>query len=133
VTASDTAQRPRKALNDWLTARASAWAALDQRVRQLQRGGNVDVEEALQAASDYRRIGRDLSLAQQLGAPPSTTSFLARQYAGLHQVLTRPAEIYGLLALTYFILCFGLSRWAFWLERRLARRDPTVPAVVTPP
>jgi len=60
----------------------------------------------------------------------SEVSFIASQISA--QVLTRPAEIYGLLALTYFILCFGLSRWAFWLERRLARRDPTVPAV-TPP
>jgi polar amino acid transport system permease protein len=60
----------------------------------------------------------------------SEVSFIASQISA--QVLTRPAEIYGLLALTYFILCFGLSRWAFWLERRLARREPTVPAV-TPP
>lgn len=52
----------------------------------------------------------------------SEVSFIASQISA--QVLTRPAEIYGLLALTYFILCFGLSRWAFWLERRLARRNP---------
>jgi polar amino acid transport system permease protein len=57
----------------------------------------------------------------------SEVSFIASQISA--QVLTRPAEIYGLLALTYFILCFGLSRWAFWLERRLARRDsPARPA-----
>ena len=92
MTASDTTQGPRRALNDWLGSRVSAWAALDRRVQQLQRGGTVNVDEALQAASDYRRIGRDLALAQQLSAPPSTTSFLARQYAGLHQVLTRPAS-----------------------------------------
>jgi hypothetical protein len=67
----------RKALNDWLTARASAWARSTGVSSKLQRGGNVAVEEALEAASDYRRIGRDLSLAQQLGAPPSTTSFRA--------------------------------------------------------
>ena len=92
MTAGDTTQGPRRALNDWLGSRVSAWAALDRRVQQLQRGGNVNVDEALQAASDYRRIGRDLALAQQLRAPPSTTNFLARQYAGLHQVLTRPAS-----------------------------------------
>jgi polar amino acid transport system permease protein len=57
----------------------------------------------------------------------SEVSFITSQISA--QVLTRPAEIYGLLALTYFILCFGLSRWAFWLERRLARRDsPARPA-----
>ncbi len=38
------------------------------------------------------------------------------------QVMTRPAEIYAILGLTYFVLCFGLSRFAYWLERRLARR-----------
>lgn len=37
------------------------------------------------------------------------------------QVFTRPAELYAILGLTYFILCFGLSRLAYWLERRLAR------------
>ncbi len=38
------------------------------------------------------------------------------------QVFTRPAELYAILGLTYFILCFGLSRLAYWLERRLAVR-----------
>lgn len=37
------------------------------------------------------------------------------------QVFTRPAELYAILGLTYFLLCFGLSRLAYWLERRLAR------------
>ena len=58
-------------------------------------------------------------------------SFIASQISA--QVLTRPAEIYGVLALTYFILCFGLSRWAFWLERRRARRRTTVPVAEQPP
>lgn len=60
----------------------------------------------------------------------SEVSFIASQINA--QVLTRPAEVYGLLALTYFILCFGLSRWAFWLERRLARRGAR-PVAATPP
>lgn len=55
----------------------------------------------------------------------SEVSFIASQISA--QVLTRPAEIYGLLALTYFILCFGLTRWAYWLERRLARRETPAP------
>ncbi|HYO54556.1 amino acid ABC transporter permease [Archangium sp.] len=45
-------------------------------------------------------------------------SFVATQINT--QLLTRPAEVYLLLGLTYFVLCFGLSRVAFWLERRLA-------------
>ena len=38
------------------------------------------------------------------------------------QVFTRASEVYGTLALTYFTLCFGLSRAAVALERRLSRR-----------
>ncbi|MFT3906487.1 MAG: amino acid ABC transporter permease [Steroidobacteraceae bacterium] len=33
---------------------------------------------------------------------------------------TKPAQIYLICAATYFLLCFGLSRLAFWLERRLS-------------
>jgi len=41
------------------------------------------------------------------------------------QVMVMPAQVYGILALTYFILCFGLSRVAYALERRLnARKVP---------
>ncbi|KQP22064.1 amino acid ABC transporter permease [Pseudorhodoferax sp. Leaf267] len=43
------------------------------------------------------------------------------------QVFTRPAELYAILGLTYFILCFGLSRFAYWLERRLARSPQSGP------
>ncbi len=38
------------------------------------------------------------------------------------QVFIRPAEVFGILGLTYFVLCFGLSRLAYALERWLARR-----------
>lgn len=48
------------------------------------------------------------------------------------QVLTRGTEVYGLLALTYFVLCFGLGRFAYWLERRLARRESGLRPVVVP-
>ena len=33
---------------------------------------------------------------------------------------TKPAQIYLTCAAAYFLLCFGLSRLAFWLERRLS-------------
>ena len=63
----------------------------------------------------------------------SEVSFIASQISA--QVLTHPAEIYGILGLTYFVMCFGLSRWAFWLERRLSRRPSRrgSPAPVTTP
>jgi polar amino acid transport system permease protein len=38
-----------------------------------------------------------------------------------NQVITKPFEVYGLLALTYFTLCFSLTSVARWLERRVAR------------
>jgi len=36
------------------------------------------------------------------------------------QLVTQPFEVYGLLALTYFTLCFALTSLARWLERRIA-------------
>lgn len=48
------------------------------------------------------------------------------------QVFTRPAEMYLVLGLTYFVLCFGLSRLALRLERRLSQR-PRSPAPVPAP
>jgi len=36
-----------------------------------------------------------------------------------NQLMTQPFEVYGLLALTYFTLCFTLTSAARWLERRL--------------
>ena len=50
----------------------------------------------------------------------SEVSFIASQINTL--VFTQAVEVYLILALTYFILCFGLSRLAFLLERRLQRR-----------
>ena len=49
-------------------------------------------------------------------------SFIATQINT--QVFTRPAQVYLLLSLMYFILCFGLSRVAFALEKRANRRTP---------
>ena len=50
----------------------------------------------------------------------SEVSFIATQINTL--VFTQAVQVYLILALTYFILCFGLSRLAFLLERRLQRR-----------
>lgn len=51
----------------------------------------------------------------------SEVSFIATQINTI--VFTQPVQIYLILAVTYFILCFGLSRLAFLLERRLQRRQ----------
>jgi polar amino acid transport system permease protein len=47
----------------------------------------------------------------------SELSFVANQIN--IQVLVKPVQVYGSLAASYFVLCFGLSRLASLLERRL--------------
>ncbi len=49
-------------------------------------------------------------------------SFIAAQINT--QVFTHATQVYLLLGLTYFVLCFGLSRIAYVLEKRLGRRTP---------
>jgi polar amino acid transport system permease protein len=61
----------------------------------------------------------------------SEVSFIATQVNTL--VFTKAVEVYIILALTYFILCFGLSRLAFLLERRLNRRADAAHAPVSVP
>ena len=46
-------------------------------------------------------------------------SFIASQINT--QVVIHPLAVYGTLALTFFTLCFGLSRLAYALEKRFAR------------
>ena len=48
------------------------------------------------------------------------TSFIAAQINT--QVFTHATQVYFMLGLTYFVLCFGLSRIAWLLEKRLGRR-----------
>ena len=60
---------------------------------------------------------KETSLGYIIGL--SEVSFIASQINGL--VLTKPVQVYFLLGLTYFILCFSLSRAAFLIERRQAR------------
>jgi len=60
----------------------------------------------------------------------SEVSFIATQVNTL--VFTKAVEVYIILALTYFVLCFGLSRLAFMLEGRLGRRSSQQGAPVAP-
>ena len=57
---------------------------------------------------------KDTSLGYIIGL--TEVSFIASQINS--QVFTKPAEVYAILGATYFVLCFGLSRIAFRLERR---------------
>lgn len=44
------------------------------------------------------------------------------------QVMVYPAQIYLVLGLTYLLLCFGLSRFAYWLERRRGKQQAALVA-----
>ena len=61
---------------------------------------------------------KETSLGYIIGLAEVT--FIATQINSL--VFTKPAQVFGILGLTYFVLCFGLSRLAFWIERRLERK-----------
>lgn len=63
---------------------------------------------------------KETSLGYIIGL--TEVSFIASQINS--QVFTKPTEVYAILGLTYFVLCFGLSRVAYGLERRRARRAP---------
>jgi polar amino acid transport system permease protein len=75
---------------------------------------------------------KETSLGYIIGL--TEVSFIAAQINT--QVFTHAAQVYALLALTYFVLCFSLSRLAWLLERRLNRRPAAarrVPAPVNQP
>lgn len=61
---------------------------------------------------------KETSLGYIIGL--TEVSFIANQINTL--AFTKPVEVFGILGLTYFILCFGLSRFAQWVERRPARQ-----------
>jgi polar amino acid transport system permease protein len=67
---------------------------------------------------------KETSLGYIIGL--SEVSFIGSQINA--QVITRPAEVYSILALTYFGLCFGLSRAGRALEKRLSSRTSGVVA-----
>lgn len=59
---------------------------------------------------------KETSLGYIIGL--TEVSFIASQINV--QVLTKSTQVYFILGLTYFILCFGLSRFAYWLENTLS-------------
>jgi polar amino acid transport system permease protein len=71
---------------------------------------------------------KETSLGYIIGL--AEVSFIATQINTL--VFTLPTQIYLTLGLTYFFLCFGLSRLAYWLERHLSRREQHPHPATTP-
>ena len=61
---------------------------------------------------------KETSLGYIIGL--TEVSFIANQINAL--TFTKAAEVFSILGLTYFVLCFSLSRLAYWLERRLVRQ-----------
>jgi len=62
---------------------------------------------------------KETSLGTIIGL--SELSYIANQINA--QVLVKPLQVYAILAGSYFVLCFGLSRVAYALERRLNTRS----------
>ena len=107
-----------------------SWSLVTKRVLSLPRMPNPDsqvVLDMMRRASAIRvMLGRDYSRGLEnisgLGvrATADDDDFVATQINT--QVFIYPTYIYLILGLTYFVLCFSLSRFAFWLERRLANQ-----------
>lgn len=69
-------------------------------------------------------VVKNTSLAYVIGVDELTNA--AYQING--QLLTRPFEVYALLAITYFVLCFSLSRSVEAVERRITSARRSRPA-----
>ena len=39
-----------------------------------------------------------------------------------NQLLTKPFQVFFILAMTYYVVCFSLTQLALWLERRVAHK-----------
>jgi len=45
-----------------------------------------------------------------------------------NQLLTKPFQVFFILAMTYYVVCFSLTQLALWLERRIAHKRRGVSA-----
>jgi polar amino acid transport system permease protein len=68
--------------------------------------------------SQFVSIVKETSLASVISVPEVT--FSANQINA--RLLTKPLQVYFILAVTYFVLCFVLSQLARHLESRIARK-----------
>lgn len=71
---------------------------------------------------------KETTLGYVINVPELT--FAANQIN--NRLLTKPFEVFLILALTYYVVCFSLTQLAAWLERHIATRraGPKPPAVV---
>ena len=61
---------------------------------------------------------KETTLGYVINVPELT--FAANQIN--NRLLTKPFEVFLILALTYYVVCYGLSAATTWLERRIATR-----------
>jgi polar amino acid transport system permease protein len=61
---------------------------------------------------------KETTLGYVINVPELT--FAANQIN--NRLLTKPFEVFLILALTYYVVCFSLTQAATWLERRIATR-----------
>ncbi|OCW55733.1 amino acid ABC transporter permease [Hoeflea olei] len=68
-------------------------------------------------------IGQFVSLIKEtsLGYVISVNEFTYAAGQLNSQLLVQPVEVFSILAITYFIVCFTLTQSARWLEQRIAR------------
>jgi polar amino acid transport system permease protein len=92
--------------------RAMRWVVLPQALRSMLPS----------LVNQFVSTIKETSLGYIIGL--TEVSFIAAQINT--QVFTHATQVYLLLGLTYFALCFSLSRLAFLIERRLNRRGPAV-------
>ncbi|XAH21828.1 amino acid ABC transporter permease [Xylophilus sp. GW821-FHT01B05] len=69
-------------------------------------------------------VVKNTSLAYVIGVDELTNA----AYQINSQLLTKPFQVYALLAVTYFVLCFSLGRAVEGVERRITRRRNSRPA-----
>lgn len=62
-------------------------------------------------------VVKNTSLAYVIGVDELTNA----AYQVNSQLLSKPFQVFALLAVTYFIVCFTLGRGVEWVERRIAR------------
>jgi polar amino acid transport system permease protein len=72
--------------------------------------------------SQFVSIIKETSLASVISVPEVT--FAANQINA--SLLTKPLQVYFVLAVTYFVLCFALSQFARHLEDTIARKRTTL-------
>ncbi|MDB5895475.1 MAG: amino acid transporter permease, partial [Rhodoferax sp.] len=49
-----------------------------------------------------------------------------------NQLLTKPFQVFFILAVTYFVVCYSLTQLAQWLERRITRKRQGLQGTPTP-